>query len=92
MCKLSLRFSYFYDDGHDFFDIKTQLATVTSELKNKLNNNVDFVNCEVDKCCIGLSGFCSKYKYNYFATVYVYTVYWSVQTPHYKLRCRKFQF
>lgn len=92
MCRISLRFAYFYDDGNDFFDISTQLATVTSELKNKLNNNIDFVNCEIEKCCIGLSGFCKHYKYNHFAEVYVFTVYWSVQKPHYRLRRRHIKF
>ena len=90
MCRLSLRFEYYFVYGHDFHDIKSQLATVKFELKNKLNFNTDFINVEIEKCCIGLSGHCTKYKFNHFRDVYVFTVIWDVRIPHYRLCMRKF--
>lgn len=86
MCRVSLNFQFYYDDNNDFWDIKTQLTTLRRELRNNLNSDKSFKYCEIHKCSIGQAGFCSKYHFNYFTKVYVFTVYWSVQYPHYRLR------
>ena len=91
MCKLSLKFEYFYDrDDTDYFDFKQQVRVVAKELYRKLNQNKDFKYCEIEKCCIGQSGFCHTYKYVYFLKVFIFKIEFSPVKPHYRFRMRLF--
>lgn len=89
MCRISLRFDY-YKDSVSFFDIQNQIKIVRKELNDKLNNNKEFTQCELELCCIGKTGFCSNYKYNFFTKVFVITIEWSVQKPNYRIKVRCF--
>ena len=92
MCKLSLNLNYFQECHADncIFDFKQQVQVVGKELYRKLNKNQEFKYCEVEKCCIGLSGFCHTYKFVFFTQVFIFNVEFSPVKPHYRFRMRLF--
>lgn len=87
MCNISLKRTHLYDNNINYSDIKTQLATVRKELKNKFNNNSDFVNCEItNECFLGNVGICTHYKYYFFASIYIFQIYKRPIKPYYVVR------